>query len=44
VESILEFLAEEDSKIKKPNAKLFINDSIVREIEASGFIDAIYGK
>jgi len=44
VESILEFLAEEDPKIKKPNAKLFINDSIVREIEASGFIDAIYGK
>jgi len=44
VESILKFLREEDPKIKKTDARSFINDSIVREIVASGFVDALYRK
>ena len=44
VESILEFLAEEDPQVKKRNPRFFIDDSIVREIESTGFINAIYQK
>ncbi len=37
-----EFVALEDRKPKRTDPKLFIDESLVPEIEASGFIKALY--
>ncbi|MBI4490360.1 MAG: ABC transporter substrate-binding protein [Deltaproteobacteria bacterium] len=42
VETVLEFLAKENPKAKGADPKSFMDDSIVREIEASGFIKRLY--
>ena len=42
IETSLGFVAVEDPKAKGTDAKLFVDDSIVREIEASGFIKQLY--
>lgn len=42
VETVLEFLAIENPKAKGADPKSFMDDSIVREIEASGFIKRLY--
>ena len=42
IETSLEFIAAEDPKAKNADAKLFVDDSIVREIETSGFIKQLY--
>ncbi len=41
-ETVLEFLAKEDPKAKTVEAKSFLDGSIVRELEASGFINSLY--
>ncbi|MGE5304421.1 MAG: ABC transporter substrate-binding protein [Alphaproteobacteria bacterium] len=41
-ETVLEFLAKEDPKTKSVEAKSFLDSSIVRELEASGFINSLY--
>jgi hypothetical protein len=38
----LEFVALEEPKAKGTDPKLFIDESLVREIEASGFIKGLY--
>lgn len=42
VETVLDFLARENPKAKGADPKSFVDDSIVREIEASGFIKTLY--
>jgi len=42
VETTLEFVAGEDPRAKGADPKQFIDDSLVREVEASGFIKALY--
>ena len=42
IETVLEFIAADEPKAKGADPKLFIDDSIVREVEASGFIKSLY--
>jgi NitT/TauT family transport system substrate-binding protein len=42
VETVLEFIAGDEPKARGADPKLFIDDSIVREVEASGFIKSLY--
>ena len=44
VETTLEFIAGEEPKAKGADPKQFIDESLVREIEASGFIKQLYEK
>jgi len=43
-ETVLEFMAKDNPRAKEADPRSFIDDSIVREIEASGFIKALYEK
>ncbi len=40
IETVLDFVAAEDSKAKGADRRSFVDETIVREIEASGFIKA----
>ena len=42
IETSLAFIATDEPKAKSADAKLFVDESLVREIEASGFIKALY--
>jgi hypothetical protein len=42
VETTLEFISGEDPKAKGADPKSFLDESLVREVEASGFIKALY--
>jgi hypothetical protein len=42
VETVLEFLSRENPKAKGADPKSFVDDRIVREIDASGFIKSLY--
>jgi ABC-type nitrate/sulfonate/bicarbonate transport system substrate-binding protein len=42
VETTLEFVAAEEPKARGADPKLFVDESIVREVEASGFIKKLY--
>lgn len=42
IETVLEFIAADEPKAKGADAKSFVDDSIVREIEASGFVKTLY--
>jgi NitT/TauT family transport system substrate-binding protein len=42
IETSLEFIAAEEPKAKGADARLFVDESLVREIEASGFIRTLY--
>jgi len=44
VETTLEFVAGEEPKARGADPKQFIDESLVREVEASGFIKALYEK
>jgi len=44
VQSVLEFIAPEDTKRKAVDVKSFIDDSLVRELDENGFIKSLYGK
>lgn len=44
VETTLEFIAAEEPKARGADPKQFIDESLVREVEASGFIKALYEK
>ena len=41
-ETVLEFLAKEDAKARGVDPKLFVDNSLVRELDASGFINSLY--
>ena len=42
IETVLEFIAADEPKAKGADPKLFVDESIVREVEASGFIKSLY--
>jgi NitT/TauT family transport system substrate-binding protein len=42
VETTLEFVAAQEPKARGADPKLFVDESIVREVEASGFIKKLY--
>ena len=42
VETTLEFIAGEEPKAKGADPKSFVDESLVREVEASGFIKSLY--
>ena len=42
IETTLEFIAPEEPKARGADPKMFVDESIVREIEASGFIKKLY--
>ena len=42
VETTLDFVGIEDPKAKGADAKLFLDESIVRELETSGFFKNLY--
>jgi NitT/TauT family transport system substrate-binding protein len=42
IETTLEFVATEEPKARGTDPKLFVDESIVREVEASGFIKKLY--
>jgi len=42
VETTLDFVGIEDPKAKGADAKLFLDESIVRELETSGFFKSLY--
>ena len=44
IETTLEFISSEEPKAKDANPKQFLDESLVREVEASGFIKALYEK
>ena len=43
IQTILDKLAEEDPKVKERDPKSFIDASLVKELDDSGFIKALYG-
>ena len=44
VKTVLEFLAQENPKARTADPNSFIDNSIIKELEASGFISGLYGK
>jgi NitT/TauT family transport system substrate-binding protein len=42
IETVLEFIAVDEPKAKGADPKSFVDESIVREVEASGFIKSLY--
>ena len=44
IETTLEFISSEEPKAKGADPKQFLDESLVREVEASGFIKALYQK
>lgn len=42
IDTVLDFLVAEEPKVRGADPKSFADDSLVREIEASGFIKALY--
>jgi ABC-type nitrate/sulfonate/bicarbonate transport system substrate-binding protein len=42
IETTLEFISSEEPKAKGADPKQFVDESLVREVEASGFIKALY--
>jgi hypothetical protein len=42
VETVLGFVEKENAKAKGADPKSFVDDSLLREIDASGFVKAIY--
>ena len=44
VETVLGFLEKDNPKAKTADPKSFVDDSLLREIDASGFVKALYRK
>lgn len=44
VQTVLDFIGPEDPKHKALDAKAFVEDSLVRELDENGFIKSLYGK
>lgn len=44
VQSIVDKVAEEDPKVKERDIRSFVDESLIKEIEDSGFTKALYGK
>jgi hypothetical protein len=44
IETTLNFIAADEPKVKGADPKQFVDESLVREVEASGFIKQLYDK
>jgi ABC-type nitrate/sulfonate/bicarbonate transport system substrate-binding protein len=44
VQTILDKIGEEEPKVKERDAKSFVDDSLVKELDESGFIKALYAR
>jgi hypothetical protein len=44
VQTILDFVAQDEPKAKGVDPKSFVDESFVREIDESGFIKALYAR
>jgi ABC-type nitrate/sulfonate/bicarbonate transport system substrate-binding protein len=44
VQAIVDKVAEEDPKVKERDIRSFVDESLIKEIEDSGFTKALYGK
>ncbi len=44
VQSIVDKIAEEDPKVKEREVRSFVDDTLVKELESSGFIKSLYGR
>jgi len=44
VQSIVDKIAEEDPKVKERDVRSFVDDTLVKELEDSGFIKSLYGR
>ena len=44
VQTIIDKVAEDEPKVKERDAKTFVDESLVKELEDSGFTKALYGK
>jgi NitT/TauT family transport system substrate-binding protein len=44
VQTIIDKVAEDEPKVKERDAKSFVDESFVKELEDSGFTKALYGK
>ena len=44
VQSIVDKLAEEDPKVKERDVRSFVDDTLVKELEDSGFTKSLYGR
>ena len=44
VQSIVDKIAEEDPKVKEREVRSFVDDTLVKELEDSGFIKSLYGR
>jgi ABC-type nitrate/sulfonate/bicarbonate transport system substrate-binding protein len=44
VQTIIDKVAEDEPKVKERDAKSFVDESLVKELEDSGFTKALYGK
>jgi NitT/TauT family transport system substrate-binding protein len=42
VETVLEFVAKDNPKAKTADPRMFVDDSLLREIDASGFVKGLY--
>jgi hypothetical protein len=42
VETVLGFIEKDNPKAKGADPKMFVDDSLLREIEASGFVKTLY--
>jgi NitT/TauT family transport system substrate-binding protein len=42
IETTLEFIAGDEPRARKADPKMFVDESLVREVEASGFIKSLY--
>ena len=44
VQSIVDKIAEEDPKVKERDVRSFVDDTLVKELDDSGFIKSLYGR
>lgn len=44
IETVLDFMAAEDPKLRALDPKSFVDESLIRELELDGFIRALYGR
>ena len=44
IETVLEFMAPEDPKVRGVDPRTFVDESLIRDHEASGFIKALYDR
>lgn len=44
VQTIIDKVAEDEPKVKERDVKSFVDETLIRELENSGFTKALYGR